>query len=91
MTEIELELVINDYIKTIYNAEYTGYLKVEFLNPGYKLSIGIPSYMFLTTILCDYTSDQDFLNYVFSELKTRNYMRVYFYKVVRTPDSREVQ
>lgn len=104
MTELELEQAILDFIKTNYEANYTGYLKVEKFpstfagfagnpndnpGPGYRMSIGIPHYLFPTTIACDFETDEDFLNYIYSELKTRNYMRVYFYKVIRTPESRE--
>ena len=104
MNELELEQAILDYIKINYKAEYTGFLKVEkfpstyteFIGnpsnnpgPGYRMSIGIPNYMFPTTIACDFETDEEFLNYVYEEFRTRNYMRVYFYKVVRTPESRE--
>lgn len=100
MEEQELEQAILDFIRINYEAEYTGYLKVEkfpssfpsyFENPGpgYRLTIGVPSYMFPTTISCDFTTDEEFLDYVYNEFKTRNYMRVDFYKVVRTPNSKE--
>lgn len=85
MTELELEQAILDYIVNLYQACYNGYIKVEKLNPGYKLSIGVPSYMYPTTIAGDFATDEDFLNFIYEELRTRNYMRVYFYKVVRTP------
>lgn len=89
MEEKELEQMIRDYIMTLYNAEYIGFLKVEKLNPGYKMSIGIPHYMFPTTFAGDFETDEEFLNAVYEDFKIRNYMRVYFYKVVRTPNSRE--
>lgn len=89
MTTTELENSIRDYIKYLYEAEFTGFLEVEKLNPGYKMSIGIPHYMFPTTIACDCETDEEFLNYVYADFEIRNYMRVYFYKVVRTPYSRE--
>lgn len=89
MTERELEQQIRDYIVTLYNANFTGYLVVEKLNPGYKMSIGIPSYMFPTVVSCDCETDEDFLNYIYEDFRIRNYMRVYFYKVIRTPYSRE--
>lgn len=89
MDEQELEQAIRDYIMTLYKAEFTGFLEVEKLNPGYKMSIGIPHYMFPTTIACDCETDEEFLNYVYADFEVRNYMRVYFYKVIRTPYSRE--
>lgn len=89
MTEIELEQTIRDYIMTLYKACFIGWLQVEKLNPGYKLSIGIPSYMFPTTIAGDWATDEDFLNFVFEDLRIRNYMRVYFYKTHRTTRNEE--
>lgn len=89
MNEQELAQAIRDYIKTIYNAEYIGLLSVEKFNPGYKMTIGIPSYMIPTSIACDYDNDDDFLNYIYLELKTRNYIRQDVYKVIRTSQSKE--
>ena len=89
MTEIELTQAIRDYIQTLYKACFIGWLKVEKLYPGYKLSIGIPSYMFPTTIAGDWETDEEFLNYIYEEFRTRNYMRVYFYQVHRTTRNEE--
>lgn len=90
MEEQELEQKILDYIKTIYKAEYIGLLKVTKLNPGYQLVIGVPSYMFPTIISSDHTTDEEFLNYIYEEIRVRNYLRIEFYKVIREKnDSRE--
>lgn len=89
MTEIELTQTIRDYIKTLYNACYIGWLHVEKLYPGYRLSIGIPSYMFPTTIAGDWETEEAFLADIYEEFRTRNYMRVYFYKVHRTTRNEE--
>lgn len=89
MQEQELEAKIHDYIKTLYNAEYTGYLKVEKIGSGYTFSIGIPSYMMPTTISFDCETDQEFLDFIYLELKKRNYIRQESYKVLRTSQTRE--
>lgn len=89
MDELELAQAIRDYIRSLYNADYVGYLVVDKLNPGYKVTIGIPSYMHPTSIAGDFETDEAFLDYVFEDLRQRNYMRIDFYKVVRTPSSRE--
>jgi hypothetical protein len=89
MDEIELTQAILDYITEFYKAEYTGYISVTREDTKYVVKLGLPSYMYLTTISGDFESDQDFLDYVYEELRTRNYMRVYFYKVVRTLNTRE--
>jgi hypothetical protein len=95
----ELENEIRRYIKFWYEAEYIGLLTVDRiltedleankLNTYYKLTIGLPSYMAPTTMAIDCESDEEFLDYVFSELRSRNYMRLDIYKVTRTNDSRE--
>ena len=83
-----LEKKICELIKINYEAVYTGYLKVDHLNPGYKLSIGIPSYMTPTTIATDIDSEEEFLKFIDKELKTRNYLRQEYYKVIRTSNNR---
>lgn len=85
----ELEQMIRDYIRTWYRAIYTGMLLVTKNNPGYTLTIGIPSYMIPTTINCDCDTDDEFLDFIYSELRSRNYIRLDKYVVHRTPDSRE--
>ena len=89
MRRLDLEKKIHDLIRTEYNAEYIGRLEVYKVNTSYQLIIGIPSYMAPTTISADCETDQEFLNFVLSELKLRNYMRLEIYKVVRTPNFTE--
>jgi len=82
--------MIRDYIRIIYNANYIGSLIVEKFDGNiYRMSIAIPHYMFPTTIAGEFMTDESFLDYVYEELRIRNYMRVYFYKVVRTQNTRE--
>lgn len=81
-----LENRIHDYIKELYNAEYIGHLKVFQEGTSYTLEIGLPSYMTLTNISCDAENDSQFLDFIFEELRTRNYMRLEIYKVIRTND-----
>lgn len=83
MNEQELTQAIHDYIKTLYKADYNGYLKVEKVGTEYKFIIGIPSYMFPTITAGEFNSDEEFLNYVFEDLRIRNYMKQYYYKVIR--------
>ena len=89
MSEQELEQEILDYIKTTYKAEYTGLLKVKKSGTSYMFIMGLPSYMIPTTIAYDAVDDNDFLQFIYEELRTRNYMRLDIYKVHRTNDSRE--
>lgn len=83
---------ILDYIKTLYKAEYTGRIEVEQNDDIYSLLMGIPSYMTPTTTFYTATSDNkddEFLNFIYEDLRTRNYMKLVKYKVVRTPYVKE--
>lgn len=89
MTEQELEQKIRDWIKSYYKAEYAGVLTVTKINGVYRFSIAIPSWLCLTSLAGDFNSDEDFLTFIYDELRKRNYMRTDFYRVERTEDSRE--
>lgn len=79
-----LEKKICELISQIYQANYIGYLKVEYLNPGYKLILGIPSYMAQTSIATDIDDEVEFIDFIEKEIKSRNYLRQEYYKVIRT-------
>lgn len=83
MTELELQTKILDFFKTHYNACYIGYLEVIRNDTFYTFKIGIPSYMYPTVIQGDFNNDDDFLEFIYDEMKIRNYMRIYFYKTQR--------
>jgi len=89
MDELELAQAIRDYIKSWYKADYTGLIRVDKLNPGYKCVLGIPSYMVQTSFAIDCETDEEFLNYVYTELRVRNYVRQEVYKVYRNSETRE--
>jgi hypothetical protein len=89
MSKQELIQAILDYIRTWYNANYIGFIDVILNNPGYTFVIGIPSYMTLTTINCDCDNDTDFLNFIYEELRKRNYVRQEVYVVHRKPEPRK--
>ncbi len=89
MERPELVQMILDYIKTLYKSEYEGSINVTQNDNIYRLNLGLPSYMNPTSIACDADSDEEFLEYIKEELRTRNYMRVYFYRVNRLIEERE--
>lgn len=89
MTEAELEQAIRDYIMTWYKATYTGLLQVTKEDNLYMFILGVPHYMFPTTIACNFDTDEAFLDFIYSELRTRNYMRQFYYKVNRVGETRE--
>lgn len=83
---------ILDYIRTLYKAEYTGRIEVQQNDDTYSLLMGIPSYMTPTTTFYTATSDNkddEFLNYIYEDLRVRNYMKLDKYRVVRTPYVKE--
>jgi len=84
MRRQDLEQKTHGFIKSYYNAEYNGELIVDKEDDVYSLSLAIPSYMAKTNIGGQFESDDLFLDYIEKELKLRNYIRVYFYKVVKT-------
>lgn len=83
MSEQELEQAIHDYIMTLYKAEYKGLLEVNKKNSEYIFKIGLPSYMQPTSIAINADTDEEFLDFIKEELRVRNYMRLYIYKVTR--------
>lgn len=82
---------ILDYIRTTYNAEYVGRLEVIQTDTTYVFIIGLPSYMIPTSITYQTEDENDFLNYIYEELRTRNYMRLIIYKVTKIIDGDQEQ
>lgn len=80
----ELEQKIHDFIRMNYQADYKGRLEVNKIGNIYTFLIGLPSYMSPTTISCEANSDEEFLEFIYKELKIRNYVRLDFYEVKRT-------
>lgn len=81
MQEKELAKKILDYIRSWYNAEYVGLLEVRKLHPGYTCVLGIPSYMSPTYLSIDTDNEEEFLEYIYLELRKRNYVRRDVYTV----------
>lgn len=79
----ELESKIRDCIISLYEATYNRRLEVKHENGIYTLILGIPDDVIPTSISIQTEDPQEFLDYVCSELKIRNYMRIYFYQVRR--------
>lgn len=84
MSTEELENMIHECIKTLYSATYNRRLEVNHDNGVYSLVLGIPDDVMPTTISLQTNDPQVFLDYIYNELKNRNYMKVYFYQVRRT-------
>ena len=83
MTEAELEPVILNIIKEEYCHEYTGYLHIDLLNPGYKVVLGLNNKDKPLSIAAD-LDDEAFLKFFRQEIRDRNlYYTQYFtgYKI----------
>lgn len=89
MRRTELEQEILDYIVTLYNADYIGFLRVYQTDTSYTMELGMPSYMTRTNISCDADNDSDFMDFIKEELRTRNYMRLDIYKINRNNEDRQ--
>ena len=82
MRRPELEEQILDYIKTLYKATYIGRLTVDqedqedpvthAIQRRYIFLMGVPSYMVPTTNIINIDTDEEFIDYIFEELRTRN-------------------
>lgn len=80
----ELEKKIHGYIIELYKKEYVGFLEVHKDNNIYSLVIGLPSPNIPTHISIQAQTDDEFFKYIKEELRTRNFLRVYFYNVKKT-------
>ncbi len=89
MQRPELVQQILDYMRETYKAEYIGRIEVNQIDTEYMFLIGVPSYMLPTTIYYSCNSDEEFLDFIYEELRTRNYMKIDKYQVIRTPNVRE--
>ena len=87
----ELKEAILAYMKEWYKAEYIGYSEVIKDGTIYSFILGIPNYYSATIISGDFNTDEEFLEYIFKELRERNFMRQDYYKVLRHPIQSKAQ
>lgn len=84
MTEQELEQVIREYFRTIYNAEYTGKIKVKKLFPyGYEIQLGMNTPECPDTIYAE-LEDNKFLEFLKEELRHRRFNTIFYGKLNKT-------
>lgn len=77
MTETELEQVIREYILDIYKKKYVGKIKIQKLNPGYSIHLGM-STPEKPLVICGQLEDSDFLKFLKEELRTKKFHLVYY-------------
>lgn len=81
MTSKELEQVILDYIMDIYNAEYTGKIKVTKLHPiGYSIALGMNTPECPDVIYAE-LEDEKFLKFLKNELQHRRFNTIFYGKL----------
>lgn len=78
-----LEEKIHDQVMNLYSAKYKNRLEVEHKNGVYTLILGVPTDHNPTYISYQTDNPDDFLKYICEELRTRNYMRVRYHKIIR--------
>lgn len=76
-------------MKTLYSMDYSGLFKITYANGFYEFRIGLPSYMTGTNVTLETDSEEEFVKYLKEEIRTRNYARQLYYKVIRTYETRE--
>lgn len=89
MSNKDLETKIHELILKLYKAEYNGKLEVTNKNGIYVLKLGVPTPELATQISLQTDDEKEFLEYLEKELRDRDYMRVYYYKVKRTENERK--
>lgn len=77
----QLEQKIHGYIKSLYNATFNGLLRVDKLESGYTLVIGIPIDTIPMYISYGIDDEAEFLKFVCKEIASRNLIRRHFYKI----------
>jgi len=78
MTTTELDQVIHEYIRDIYNKEYIGKLLIEKLNPiGYCIRFGLNTPEKPMVIYAE-LEDKPFLKFLRQELKDRRFNLIYY-------------
>ena len=73
MTTTELETSILGYMEELYNAKYTGTLRVDEFGDGFSLNLYLHNRY--VPIVIAHADPDLFLPYVKEEIRKRNYMR----------------
>lgn len=81
MRREDLEQRIHDFFHKEYEASYNGRMEITQEGSIYSFLLGVPSYMAPTHISMETESDEDFMKFLEQELKSRNYVRVHFYRI----------
>ena len=82
MTHTELKQVILGYFRNLYECEYIGLLKIEDLNPGYKISLYPNKSEYPIVIAADYYDDE-FLVYLYQELRAMKLHKTKYYSLTK--------
>ena len=85
MTHTELNQVIREYMRELYEMEFVGEIKIEDLEPvGYKVSFNFNRSENPVVIIAD-LPDEEFLPFIKEEIRSRKFQRVQYFGAYKLP------
>mgnify|MGYP003289015192 FL=1 len=85
MTHTELNQVIREYMRELYEMEFVGEIKIEDLEPvGYKVAFNFNRSENPVVIIAD-LPDEEFLPFIKEEIRSRKFHKVKYYSASKLP------
>ena len=85
MTHTELNQVIREYMRELYEMEFIGDIKIEDLDPvGYKIALNFNHSENPVVIIAD-LPDEEFLPFIKEEIRSRKFQKVKYYSTSKLP------
>ena len=85
MTHTELNQVIREYMRELYEMEFVGEIKIEDLEPvGYKVAFNFNKSENPVVIIAD-LPDEEFLPFIKEEIRSRKFHKVKYYSASKLP------
>ena len=85
MTHTELNQVIREYMRELYEMEFVGEIKIEDLDPvGYKVAFNLNHSENPVVIIAD-LPDAEFLPFIKEEIRSRKFQKVKYYSTSKLP------
>ena len=85
MTHTELNQVIREYMRELYEMEFIGDIKIEDLEPvGYKVAFNFNRSENPVVIIAD-LPDEEFLPFIKEEIRSRKFHKVKYYSASKLP------
>lgn len=87
MTHTELNQVIREYMRELYEMEFVGDIKIESLDPiGYKVSIYTTRGSEHPVVLIADLQEEQFLQYIKEELRSKKLHKTKYFSAVKIPN-----